>query len=168
MPLTLHTTCRDHAVFQRDQPLPIRGTASPGETLTVEFAGEVLPPAADAEGRWLATFRTRSAGGPHAHTVRSGTAEVTSSGVYIGEVWLCSGQSNMEWTLDQIDDATEIQGARFPELHLLLVPRRVARGGELRGRVDRAKRCARGAQVTVSGAGIGSVNDESVKWVMAY
>lgn len=98
--VTLGLSYTDNAVLQREMPLPIRGTAEPGEMVTVRFAGQVVETTANDKGEWTATLsplpasfekRTLSA------TAASGTAE--SHNILVGEVWLCSGQSNMHLPL---------------------------------------------------------------------
>lgn len=88
----------DHAVIQRGQPIPVTGTAAPGETLTVELAGNRATATADRDGAWQARLAALSAGGPYDLTVRGGDgrAVATAKDVMLGDVWLCSGQSNME------------------------------------------------------------------------
>lgn len=127
MSLAFHVSNRSHAVLQRDRPLPIRGYALPQATVRVCFADEIHTVTADGSGRWCAEFSPRSAGGPFSLVAECGIDRLVADGLYVGEVWLCSGQSNMEWTLAQCGaPETEIHGARFPELHLLQMPRRPA------------------------------------------
>lgn len=121
--LTLHSLFTDHAVLQRNQPIPVRGTARPGAEVTVEFDQEIITITTDQSGQWLATFNARSASGPHTLLVSCDEAQRACSGIYIGEVWLGSGQSNMDWPLAQTSDAVaEIFGARFPEIHFFKIP----------------------------------------------
>ncbi len=90
----------DGSVLQRDTPLPIWGRASPGETVTVSFRGQSKSGVADASGRFEIVLDPQTAGGPFTLTV-SGTASASFSvaNVYVGDVWLCSGQSNMWYRL---------------------------------------------------------------------
>ena len=93
---------QDHAVLQRDQPLPIWGTAPPGDGVTVMFAGREATARADASGRWRATLPPAVAGGPYSLEVRASSgATRTLSDLLIGDVFLCSGQSNMEMSVGQ-------------------------------------------------------------------
>lgn len=89
----------DHMVLQQGRPVPVWGSAQPGERVTVEFAGQRREARADAGGAWRVTLGPLEASAqPRAMTVR-GAAEgdaVTIGDVVVGEVWLCSGQSNME------------------------------------------------------------------------
>jgi len=86
----------DHAVLQRDRPIPVWGHATPGDEVRVTLGDLQASATADADGRWTATLPARSAGGPLALVVESeGRAPQTVSDVLVGDVWLCSGQSNM-------------------------------------------------------------------------
>lgn len=88
---------QDHAVLQRDRPIILWGTATPGEQLTVALAGRQATAKADGSGRWTATLPAMEAGGPYSVEVRAASGAVqTVTDVLVGDVWLCSGQSNME------------------------------------------------------------------------
>jgi sialate O-acetylesterase len=88
---------QDHAVLQRDRPIPIWGQAEAGETVSIALAGHTARATADASGRWRAELPALPAGGPHALTVTTASGrKQTASDVLVGDVWLCSGQSNME------------------------------------------------------------------------
>lgn len=85
----------DGMVLQRDTELKIWGWASPGENVTVEFAGIRYPGTADAEGKWMVVLPPMQAGGPHKMIIEASN-QLTVNDILIGDVWLCSGQSNME------------------------------------------------------------------------
>lgn len=107
----------DHVVLQRQKPIPVWGWAKPRETVRATLAGQTQQAKADASGKWIVTFSPLEAGGPHtlAATAKSGTVQV--SDILIGEVWLCSGQSNMEFTVKQADHfAVEKKNANFPQI----------------------------------------------------
>jgi sialate O-acetylesterase len=89
----------DHAVLQRDRPINVWGEAAPGEAVTVTLAGASVSAHADVKGRWHAQFTPQPAGGPHTLIARAGNREQKASDVLIGDVWLCSGQSNMVWNV---------------------------------------------------------------------
>ena len=90
----------DNMVLQRELPARIRGSASPGEEVTVKFAGQTVTTAADAKGDWLATLAPlRANKTPETLTVSGTDNTVTIRNVLVGEVWLCSGQSNMFYAL---------------------------------------------------------------------
>ncbi|TWU21797.1 sialate O-acetylesterase [Bythopirellula polymerisocia] len=92
----------DSAVLQRDTELPIWGTAPSGSSVTIQFAGQTATAVADTDNRWetnLAPLEASSAGRPF--IVESDAGQIILDNVVVGEVWLCSGQSNMEWPLKQ-------------------------------------------------------------------
>lgn len=95
----------DGMVLQRDVPTSVFGKADGNEKVTVKIAGKTYETEAE-DGRWLVTLEPLSAGGPHVLSV-TGDDEVTISDVLVGEVWICSGQSNMEWKFDEADGAEE-------------------------------------------------------------
>lgn len=89
----------DHMVVQRDREVPVWGWAEPKESVSVTLAGQTVSAVADADGRWTARVSALPAGGPHTLVVK-GSSTVTVSDVLVGEVWLCSGQSNMNMPID--------------------------------------------------------------------
>ncbi|VGO18370.1 Ig-like domain-containing protein [Pontiella sulfatireligans] len=98
--LTLPTTFADHMVLQRDQAVPVWGTASSEAEVTVEFSGQIKTTIAEYDGRWRVDLDALSASAT-AQTliVSSGGQTTVITDVLVGEVWLCSGQSNMDWNL---------------------------------------------------------------------
>src|SRR3954451_2323611 len=88
----------DFAVLQRDMPLPVWGWADPGEEVTVSIAGQKHKAKADDKGKWRVTLDPLNVGKPLTLEVL-GKNHVTRNDILIGEVWLCSGQSNMEFAL---------------------------------------------------------------------
>lgn len=94
----------DGAVVQRDQPLPIWGWASPGAKIDVEFDGRNATAIAGKDGAWRVELPAHAAGGPYTLRVRGDGETVTVQDVLVGDVWLASGQSNMEWPLLQSED----------------------------------------------------------------
>lgn len=106
---------KDHAVLQRDKPLPIWGEADPGEMITVALAGQVLRTKAGSDGRWIVYLDPLPANALGIDLIITGKNEIVARNVMVGEVWLCSGQSNMEWPLAKSRDAAqEIAAAQFP------------------------------------------------------
>lgn len=89
----------DHAVLQREKPLRLFGTGTDGTQVVVMFPGLMRRSAPVHDGRWEITLPPQPAGGPYTIAVSDGTDTITLEDVMIGEVWLCGGQSNMEWTL---------------------------------------------------------------------
>lgn len=111
----------DGMVLQRDLPLAIWGWAQPAEKIHVEIAGKSADAVTGPDGRWSATLPALAAGGPFTLTVR-GDETLTLNDVYAGEVWLCSGQSNMAFTLNHsLKAADEIAKADLPLLHVFTV-----------------------------------------------
>lgn len=98
--LTLAPEFTDHAVLQRDQPIPIWGTAAAGQKVSVSFADQTKTTVATADARWRVTLDPLPADASgRALKVRSGSESIVRSDLLVGEVWLCAGQSNMEWPL---------------------------------------------------------------------
>ena len=114
---------RDHAVLQRDQPIRIWGWADPGDTVTVSIAGVNAKASAEKSGRWNATLPAIAAGGPHVLEARSESgAHQTVSDVMVGDVWLCSGQSNMELqVLRTLNSRSEIGDSANDRIRMLTV-----------------------------------------------
>jgi sialate O-acetylesterase len=120
----------EHMVLQRDVPIPVWGWAEPGETVTVQLGQATAKATADAQGKWRVTLPKQPAGGPLTLVV-SGSSKITLEDVLVGEVWLCSGQSNMEMGMKMIRDAAnDIASASNPQLRLFLVPKRVGKRPE--------------------------------------
>jgi sialate O-acetylesterase len=116
----------DHMLLQRDMPVRIFGTADPDEAVTVSFRGQTVETSADALGRWEAWLRPLSPGPAAEMTVR-GTNTITIADVLVGDVWMGSGQSNMQWAVRQSANAdAEIASAQFPEIRLFHVPRKTS------------------------------------------
>ena len=117
----------DGAVWQRGAPIEIRGTARAMSAVTLTSAsfGESLT-AADSLGHWTIQLGEQPAGGPHAYTLSSGGATLSVGDVYIGDVFLCAGQSNMEWPVDQTLGAAAALSDTDALIRHLLVPHRAA------------------------------------------
>ncbi len=112
--VTLPSFFASGMVLQRDATLPVWGTAAPGEKVAVSLNGANAEAVAGADGRWQANLPKQRAGGPYVLAVK-GHNEVTLSDVYVGEVWLASGQSNMAFTLDRATNGeAEMAAANFP------------------------------------------------------
>ena len=92
----------DHMVIQRETQAPVWGSADAGEKVSVTGSwGESAATTADASGKWMVKLKTPEAGGPHTLTLK-GNNTVEIKDVLSGEVWFCSGQSNMEWRMEQL------------------------------------------------------------------
>ncbi|MFK7743108.1 MAG: sialate O-acetylesterase [Planctomycetota bacterium] len=109
-PLTLASLLTDHAVLQRDMPVPIWGTADRGATVAVLFADQEQKATADANGRWRVQLNAMPGSlQPRTLTVRSpGQPTITRRDLVVGEVWICSGQSNMQMSRDRVPQAKEL------------------------------------------------------------
>lgn len=110
--LSLPITMTNNMVLQRHKPIVVRGRANAGTKVTVELTRSAGKPdwadaTADANGFWRAELPARVAGGPYTMTIRAGKEQRVLSNVAIGEVWLCSGQSNMEFKVNQSVTARE-------------------------------------------------------------
>lgn len=99
--LQMPATYTNHMVLQRDCALPIQGKANAGTLVTVSIAGQKQTVKTGTDGRWKATLLPLPAGGPYTLTITDGKQKLQYSDVLAGEVWLCSGQSNMEFMLQQ-------------------------------------------------------------------
>lgn len=114
----------DGAVLQRDQPMPVWGWATPGARIRVEFDGHRAQATADAQGAWKAVLPAHAAGGPYVLSVAGDGGTLQVRDVLVGDVWLASGQSNMEWPLAQArDGAQEVAQAHDPLLRQFKVPK---------------------------------------------
>src|SRR5579871_2737746 len=87
----------DHMVLQRGMRDPVWGWAQPGDHVTVTMKGERAEAVAGADGKWMARIGPFSAGGPFSMEVAGGGQHAVLSDVLVGDVWVCSGQSNMEF-----------------------------------------------------------------------
>lgn len=122
--LELDAPFSSHAVIQRDRAIPISGQAAPGSTVTVAIGLESHATNADVNGRWQVNLPARGAGGPYVVEVRSASETVRLDDILIGDVWLCSGQSNMEFTLRHATNSDlEVASSENQNLRLLNVPR---------------------------------------------
>jgi len=112
-------------VLQRNSLVPVWGTATPGEKLKITFDGKEYPATAAANGTWSTQIKTQDAGGPYELNISSTESElkVGFTNVMVGDVWICAGQSNMEWPVSKaLNPETEIEKAKnFPNLRLFSV-----------------------------------------------
>ena len=109
----------DHVVLQRDLPVNVWGWAEPGESVTVKFDGQSVATVADAQGRWTAKLVPMKLNAVPQDLVVAGKNEVKVSDVLVGDVWLCSGQSNMPFSLGGADAEADIKSANFPSIRFL-------------------------------------------------
>ena len=122
--VTLPSVIGSHMVLQRDMPLPVWGWADPEEKVTVTLDGKSAAATADAKGKWKITLPAHAADGkPHTLTIQ-GKNKIELTDILLGEVWVGSGQSNMEFHLSGARDQKEaIAAADQPEIRLFSVPK---------------------------------------------
>ena len=122
----VHPLFTDHMVLQRELPAPVWGWTTPGGEIKVSLADKTATAKADNTGRWQVKLGPFPAGGPHTLRVE-GPQTVVIQDVLIGDVWICSGQSNMEWGMGGVNNSQqEIAAANHPQIRLFTVPKRVA------------------------------------------
>jgi len=121
--VSLSSFFSDGAVLQRDSTAPIWGKAGSNEAVTAELNGQTISATADAEGNWRASFKGLVAGGPFDLTIKGASNSIVVHNVLVGDVWLCSGQSNMFLRMADIADVAQgdIAAANDPLLHCLMV-----------------------------------------------
>jgi sialate O-acetylesterase len=113
----------DHMVLQQGRPVRIWGTADPGEAVKVDFQGLSVATAAGSNGKWEVWLKDLSAAGPLEMTINN----ITIKDVLVGEVWVGSGQSNMEFVLNNANNhEAEIAAANYPLIHIFHVKKVVA------------------------------------------
>jgi sialate O-acetylesterase len=125
--VTLPEVVGSSMVLQRGRPVPIWGKAAPGEAVSVRFAGQTRTATADMDGNWRVVLRPMRASATAATMSVTGNNIIELKDVLVGEVWLCSGQSNMQLTLEFTNDGAAVTAvANHPAIRLFNVNRRVA------------------------------------------
>lgn len=125
--VTLAPLFRDHAVVQRDQPLPVWGSADPGEEVVVTLGSRRGRATADATGYWLVRLEPLPASGEPLELVAAGRNTIRVRDVLVGDVWLLSGQSNMEWPVRLAANAdAELAAADDPRIRHFTTERAIA------------------------------------------
>lgn len=129
--LALPSVFSDHMVLQREAAVPVWGWADPGENITVTLQDEKKTATAGPDGKWMVRLNKHPAGGPFVLTV-AGRTMLTLQDVFFGEVWLCSGQSNMQMLLGKSERSwiaggvtefeKEIADSDYPQIRMLTVP----------------------------------------------
>lgn len=121
--LTLPPLFSDNMVLQRGRPLPVWGWAADGETVRVKFRGQTRS-AVVRNQRWQVTLPPQRTGPPTVFEVNARDRTVRFTNVVVGEVWVCGGQSNMEWPMERSHEPqADIAAATAPEIRLFLVPK---------------------------------------------
>ena len=121
--VTLHGLFRDGMVLQRNVEIPVYGTASEGEKITVIFNKETKT-TETKDGKWKVFFKSTKAGGPYKMIIK-GENEIVLKKILVGDVWICGGQSNMQWKLSQAEFTEEdLKNAKNKKIRLYTVSRR--------------------------------------------
>src|SRR4030043_1110941 len=113
----------DGMVLQRDTKVIIWGWASPGEKVQVKFNKRTISTLTDSEGSWKVSLPPMKAGGPYAMEVK-GNNTITINDILVGDVWFCSGQSNMVLNMERVKEKypEDIAGADFQEIRNFFIP----------------------------------------------
>lgn len=120
--LKLPAIIGSNMVVQQGAVVPIWGKTAPGRLVKVTFAKQTKSVTADATGSWTVRFRNLKAGSGGEMVITDGKSTLTFSNILVGDVWICSGQSNMEWPLAQANDAErEVRSASYDEIRLFKV-----------------------------------------------
>src|SRR5664279_3157907 len=116
-------------VLQRDKVIPIWGWADANEKITVQFNRQTKTTKADKAGKWMIKLDNETAGGPYQLTIK-GTNTVIFNNVLVGEVWICSGQSNMEMPIagwGKVNNyEQEIAAANYPMIRHIKIPNTIS------------------------------------------
>jgi sialate O-acetylesterase len=124
--VTVPALLADHMVVQRGLPVHVWGMAAPHEAVSVAFRGETKAGTADDDGRWSINLSPGEAGGPFDLSIKAANAIVLHD-ILVGDVWVASGQSNMEFPMTGLVNAqTEIAAAQYPKIRLFLVKHKPA------------------------------------------
>jgi len=116
----------DNMVLQREKPITIWGWADAGEKVTVQFNKQTKSVKTDKSGKWIMALGAEQAGGPYVLTVK-GKNTITINNILVGEVWVCSGQSNMEWPVSAANNAeSEIRNSNYPQIRHFAVTKSVS------------------------------------------
>jgi sialate O-acetylesterase len=120
-----HALVSDGMVLQQQKPVRVWGTAAAGEKVTVEFREQSVSTTTPSDGRWQVELAATAAGGPFPLVIR-GENELRFDDVYVGEVWVCSGQSNMGWPVATRPGSKELLGTENAKIRLFTVPPRLS------------------------------------------
>ena len=113
----------NHMVLQRDLPVPIWGWGEKGEKITVSFAGQSKSATVGKNGKWMLKLDKLKVNAKPSNLTVKGNNEIKLENILVGEVWICSGQSNMEWKVAQCANGKEeIAAANHPAIRLFDVP----------------------------------------------
>ncbi|MEN8782981.1 MAG: sialate O-acetylesterase [Akkermansiaceae bacterium] len=128
----------DHMVLQQGAPIRVWGTGDPGESVSVSLGGKTAKATTTKEGSWRVDLPSLTADGKSLTMTVKGKNTIEIKDVLLGEVWICSGQSNMEWAVNRsLNPKEEIAAAKHPQIRLFNVPGHVAQpepGNDPRGK----------------------------------
>ena len=139
--LKLPAIFTDHMVLQAQSEVPVWGMAKPGSTVQISggwWPGALSAPVSE-DGKWQINLRSPQSGGPYQLTIDDGHKQIQFKDVLLGEVWLCGGQSNMEWTLGPgvgpgiLNWEAEVAAANFPNIRLYDVPHKISLAPQWQG-----------------------------------
>ncbi len=137
--LRLPAIIDDHMVVQRNTSVPIWGWAYPDQEIIIKTSWDTATVKTRSGNTtfWKTEIKTPAAGGPHTITIRAGGEVRTLTDVMSGEVWLCSGQSNMEWGMDVAKDGKDlIPSINDPNIRLIHIPKSGTSTRQVRGEGD--------------------------------
>ena len=141
--LRVHSLFQSNMVIQRGKPVEVWGWSTPGDKVTVAFAGKTVTGIAGRDRLWKATLPAMQASAtPAAMTINAKRGEITLENILIGDVWVLGGQSNMEWGIGGTNEGNlEVASANFPNIRMLTVPKIF--GPELKTNFPRAEEFSR-------------------------
>src|ERR1700730_1428431 len=124
--VTLPALLADHMVMQRGLPIHVWGTAAPQEPVSVAFRGETKAATTDDDGRWSVFLSPGESGGPFQLSIKA-TNTIVINDVLVGDVWIASGQSNMEFPMTGlVNPQAEIAAAQYPKIRIFIVKHKPA------------------------------------------
>ena len=117
----------DHMVIQRDKPISFWGKGRPGNVVQIQIGNQVVKERIQDNGSWHLIFPAQEAGGPFEVSIKDNNSDLTFKDVYAGDVWVASGQSNMEWKLNNVNNAeAEVENADIPHIRMFYVENRIS------------------------------------------
>jgi sialate O-acetylesterase len=121
--LSLPRLISDGMVIQRNSAVKLWGWASKGEKINISFINEEYHTYTDCDGKWVVILPQLEAGGPYSMVIK-GNSTITLNNILIGDLWVCSGQSNMQTPMSRVDElyADEIDNCNYPAIRLFTVP----------------------------------------------
>ncbi|MDR0507525.1 MAG: beta galactosidase jelly roll domain-containing protein [Dysgonamonadaceae bacterium] len=123
----LPSVISDNMMIQRDMPITIWGWSDKGETVSLTFNNQTVKTKAGKDGVWKAELKAMPYGGPYQMTIKGKSNTIQLSNILIGDIWVCSGQSNMEWILYNANNGKEeIKNANYPNIRLLQIEKSIS------------------------------------------